>query len=141
MNNDTQLQSVQSKIGKVEGQMKENIELVLQRQENLDGLTNKTSSLQQSASQFSQVASRIRENQQLEQYKFFTGILFGVVTFILFVLYWSSPGKLFISLIVVGAAALVVYYFFQKRTQGAMKLADSVLQRAELDPEQGIVSE
>jgi hypothetical protein len=137
--NDTQLETVQNKIGRVQGQMKENIELVMQRQEDIDGLADKSSSLQQSASQFSQVASRVREVQQIEQYKLYAGILFGVVSLALFVHFWGSPGKLLGSLVVVGIAASIVFYLFHMRKQSSVRLAETALNRPDFDMEKGII--
>ena len=141
MNNDNQLKSVQSKIGKVQGQMQENIELVMQRQENLDTLVDKSSSLQSSANKFSQVATRVRQDQQLQQYKFYAGIAFGVVFIIMCIVFWSSPGKLTISLMVVGIAGLVVLFFFNKRKEGSQVLADSIIRLSQPDLERGRATE
>ena len=142
MKNDDQLQTVQKQIGRVQGQMKDNIELVIQRQEDVEVLADKSSNLQASASQFSQVASRIREDQQLKQYKFYAGIFFGLVTIVVLVAFWKSPGKLLIAMLLVGAAAGLVFYMFHARKQNTIKLADSMSYSQQVDdPELGPIKE
>ena len=126
MKDDTQIKSVQNQIGKVQGQMRENIELAMQRQENLDVLADKSSHLQESASQFSQVASRIREDQQLQQYKFYGMLLISGAALLLVFTQWASPGRLIGGLVILGAAAAVILYLINQRKQGAIRLADSI---------------
>lgn len=138
MKDDTQVKSVQNQIGKVQGQMRENIELVMQRQENIDVLADKSSNLQESASQFSQVASRIREDQQLQQYKFYAMLLFAGAALLLFVTQWDSPLRLIGGLLVIGVAAVGVLYFINQRKQSAIRMADSVaLKQQSADIESG----
>lgn len=137
MKSDPQIQQVQNQIGKVQNQMKDNIEMVMQRQENLDSLADKSSNLQQSASQFSQVASRIREDQQLQQYKFYAGVVFAVVAFILIVSLWGSPGKLILAMIVIGLAASTVFYLMNARKHNSIALAEQATNRSDKDVESG----
>lgn len=138
MKDDTQVKAVQNQIGKVQGQMRENIELVMQRQENIDVLADKSSNLQESASQFSQVASRIREDQQLQQYKFYAMLLFAGAALLLFVTQWDSPLRLIGGLLVIGVAAVGVLYFINQRKQSAIRMADSVaLKQQSADIESG----
>jgi hypothetical protein len=141
MKNDGQIGNLQNNIGQVQSQMKENIELVIQREDNLNALSNKSSNLQQSASQFSQVASRIREDQQMQKYKFYAGITFGISALIILIAFWHRPGTLFVSLLIIIGAAATVFYLFNARRQNTLVLAETASLRAHGDVETGRSSE
>ena len=60
-----------------------------------------------------------------------------MLVILLFAFLWSSPGKLVIALLVVGAVVGVAYMYFQKRRERAMLLVDRIGQR-QRDPEMGL---
>ena len=126
MKEDPKLKDMQASIGKVQDQMKDNIELVMARQENIDGIADKSSNLQTSASQFSQAASRIREEQTMQLYRFYAMICFGLVFAIIVFTLWSSPGKLVIAVLIVSILAGVAWFLFHKRRQSTLALANAL---------------
>ena len=128
MKADPKVRQVQESVGRVQGQMRENIELALGRAENIDGLDNRSSTLRASASQFSQVASRIREEQTMQLYKFYVSVALGLLTVgVLFTL-WSSPVKLLVGLSIILSLAFASWYFFQRRKMNTIALANSLEQ-------------
>ena len=141
MKNDPQVEAVQSQIGRVQGQIKDNIELVMQRQEQVDVLADKSSNLQESASQFSQVASRIREEQQLQQYKIYAAVIYLVISLITLVSLWKEPGKLMFAFLIISSAGAVVFYHFKNRRQNSLALAETAALRSSGDVEGGRSSE
>ena len=133
MKSDAQIGDLQNQIGQVQNQMKDNIELVLQRDENINALSDKSSNLQQSASQFSQVASRIREDQQMQKYKFYAGVVFGIAALLILIALWHRPGMLLMALIIISAAAATVFYLFNARKQSSINLAETASLRGQGD--------
>ena len=96
----------------------------------MDVLADKSQNLQASANQFSQVASRIREDQLMQQYKFYAGVVFGIATLLVVVFCWSSPGKLIIGLLVVGLTGGILFHLFQLRRQSTQRLADTYVDQS-----------
>jgi hypothetical protein len=126
MKDDNQLKDVKNQIGKVQDQMKQNIELAVQRQENVDGIASKSSKLQASASQFSQVATRIRQDQMMQVYKFYTMLALGLICVGLTFTFWTSPGKLLISLGIVAAVSIFSWFYFKRWKQQTGEIAESI---------------
>jgi uncharacterized membrane protein len=108
----------------------------LYRQENLESLADKSSSLQNSANQFSHLASQVREDQIMQQYKFFAALGVTVLMILLFTFLWSSPGKLLIAIIIVSVISGAAFFYFQQKRQRTMRLIERINQR-QRDPELG----
>jgi hypothetical protein len=106
----------------------------------MDSLANKSSNLQHSAGQFSQLASHVREDQLMQQYKFYAGVGFTFLLILLFAFFWSSPGKLMVALLLVGMVSGTVFMYFQRKRQRACQLVDRIHQR-QRDPELGATNE
>lgn len=123
--------TVQGKIGKVQDQMRSNIELTMQRQEDVEGLADKSLNLQTSANQFSLVASRIREDQQIQQYKFYAMVAVGIVSLVIIVFCWGSPWKLFIGFLAIIATTAVGVWLINIRKQSAIRITDEYMQDIE----------
>lgn len=132
MTSDQQLKVVQEKIGKVHDDMRENMEAVSRRQGDVEGISSKSASLQASASQFSQVATRIRQDQMMQIYRFYTIIVLGFVTLGVVVVFWDEPLRLFIGIGVMASLVGVALYLFRRWKNGSVALADSLAERQEM---------
>ena len=127
MKDDNQIREVKNQIGKVQDQMRQNIELTAQRQENVNNIASKSSKLQASASQFSQVATRIRQDQIIQVYRFYAVLILAFIALGVLLTFWSSPGKLIISLGVVAVLTVLVLWYFKRWKQQSMDMADSIV--------------
>ena len=126
MKDDGQIKDVKNQIGKVQDQMRHNIELTVQRQEDVEAVASKSSKLQTSASQFSQVATRIRQDQMIQIYRFYTLLVLGFIALGLLFIFWSSPAKLLISLGVLAAAGAGALLYFRRWKQQSADMVDSI---------------
>jgi hypothetical protein len=126
MTSDVQLQEVQNKIGKVQDQMRDNMEAVMRRKEDIEGISSKSANLQASASQFSQVATRIRKDQMMQIYRFYTLLILGFIAIGVSLTFWDSPKHLLIGLGLIAITAGLALYLFKRWKEGSVAMADSI---------------
>jgi hypothetical protein len=126
MKGEDKLKTVQNKIGAVQDHVKENMEMTIRRQEDIEGISSKSASLQASASQFSQVATRIKQDQMLQIYRFYAMLVLGFICIGLVLTLWGSPGRLIIGLLIVAGVAALALFYFKKRREDSVAMADSL---------------
>ena len=93
-------------------------------QEDLESLSSKSSTLQSSANQFSQLATRIREDQQMQQYKMYASVGLSVLLIIFVSFFWGQPVKLLMALLILATVAGGVFFYFHQRQEASNRLAD-----------------
>jgi ABC-type bacteriocin/lantibiotic exporter with double-glycine peptidase domain len=81
--------------------------------------------LQLSGQNFSKLAARVRENQQLQKLYFYSGVSTLVVALILMIVLWSQPTKLLISLAVLVTVVISVFFYVRYSRESAIKLSQS----------------
>ena len=105
--------------------MKHAHEIII-RQDDINVIEGKSNNLQASAGQFSLAASRIREDQLIQQYRMYALLFFVIVIVVLLSTLWSRPGSLIIALAVVGAVAVLVFLLIHRRKQSTIRLANTI---------------
>ena len=94
------------------------------RQDDLESLSSKSSTLQSSANQFTQLASRIRVDQDLQRYKLYCAVGLSALLIILIASFWGQPSKLFMALLILATISGGVFFYFHQRQEASNRLSD-----------------